>query len=76
MMMPQQPSLESVVAAFIFAAMVLTVAMLLAGCAIPIPPSGPDLGKYGTVRIGVTYESSSATAPYFLTTQPSTNSFK
>lgn len=36
----------------------------LAGCAIPIPPTGQDLGKYGTVHVGIKYVPSETTADY------------
>ena len=65
-MTPQHPSLEAVVAAFVFTVLVLTVAILLSGCAIPIPPSGEAAGKYGTLYITPRYE------PNYLTTPPLT----
>ena len=61
---------------FALAALAIAVAVLFAGCAIPIPPSGPDLGKYGFVRLGVTYEANALTTPYLNFTNLNTNSFK
>jgi hypothetical protein len=55
--------------------LLLAAVMTLTGCAIPIPPSGPDLGKYGFVRVGVTYEPNALTTPYLSFTN-NTNSFK
>lgn len=52
----------AVLAAIIAAA--ITVVALLPGCAIPIPPTGAHKGEYGTVRIGVAYVPSEATADY------------
>lgn len=42
----------------------ITVVTLLPGCAIPIPPTGSDIGKYGIVRIGVAYTPSEETQSY------------
>jgi hypothetical protein len=69
------PPLEAWSALFVFAAIVLAIAMLfaLSGCALPIPPSGPDMGKYGTVYLTPRYEPNALTAPYI---NLNTNSFK
>ena len=32
----------------------LAAALLLTGCAIPIPPTGPDAGSYGWINVGYT----------------------
>jgi hypothetical protein len=63
----------------VFAAIVVIAA--LPGCAIPIPPSGPDLGKYGYFRLTPSYEPNALTTPYLnninnWTNYVSTNSFK
>jgi hypothetical protein len=61
---PHHPSLEAMAAMFVIAALALTVAIILAGCAIslPVPPSGPDMGKYGSFKIG--YEPNYLTTPF------------
>jgi hypothetical protein len=60
---PHHPSLEAMMATFDIAAMALAVAIILSGCAIPIPPSGADSGKYGTLYITPRYEPNYLTTP-------------
>jgi hypothetical protein len=62
-MTPRHPSLEAMTAMFVIAALALTVAIILSGCAIPIPPSGADSGKYGTLYITPRYEPNYLTTP-------------
>lgn len=41
----------------------LAAALLLTGCALPIPPSGPDVGKYGTFYLTPRFEPNYLTTP-------------
>jgi hypothetical protein len=52
---------------FALIAFAIAVAVLFAGCAvaIPIPPSGPDMGKYGYFKAG--YEPNYLTTPFLET---------
>ena len=53
-MTPQHPSLEAMMATFLVAAIAVAIALILSGCAVPIPPTGPDAGRYGWLNIGYT----------------------
>jgi hypothetical protein len=61
---PHQPSLQAWATLFAVAATALAVALILAGCAVslPVPPSGPDMGKYGYFKVG--YEPNYLTTPF------------
>jgi hypothetical protein len=64
----------------LIASVALAVAFMCfcAGCAIQIPPSGPDAGKYGTLYITPRYEANALTTPYLnnWTNCVSTNQYK
>jgi len=53
-MTPHHPSPQAFAATFVIAAIALAVALILSGCAVPIPPTGPDAGRYGYINIGYT----------------------
>jgi outer membrane protein assembly factor BamE (lipoprotein component of BamABCDE complex) len=54
-MTPQHPSLAAMMATFLLASIAIAVALILSGCAIPIPPSGEKMGELGTITIQVGY---------------------
>jgi hypothetical protein len=72
------PSTTARAVTFLLAAIALAVALILAGCALPIPPSGPDMGKYGTLYLTPRYEANALTTPYLTnwTNYVSTNQYK
>jgi uncharacterized protein YceK len=83
MSVPHHPSGKAVAVLLAIAAVVIAfgLSVLLSGCAIPIPFTGPDMGKYGFVRVGVTYEPNALTTPYLSnlnkwTNYVSTNQYK
>jgi hypothetical protein len=53
-MTPHHPSTQAWAATFLLAAIAFAVAIILSGCAIPIPATGPDAGRYGYINIGYT----------------------
>lgn len=69
-------------------ALLFTAALFLPGCAgqqiglsIPIPFAGPDIGKYGYLRLTPSYEPNALTTPYLnnlskWTNYVSTNQYK
>jgi hypothetical protein len=42
-------------ATILLAAITVAVALILMGCAIPIPPSGDRMGEIGTITVQVGY---------------------
>jgi hypothetical protein len=49
-----KPTLKAKAALFVLISIAIATAVILSGCAVPIPFAGNDIGKYGTINISYT----------------------